>query len=74
MAKKGADSVKGGIGLVRKFKIFYVYDKDFEYEYDNYEWEIIKGVNLDRPIKLDDHYMDALRYVLTWVCKYLGVS
>ncbi len=74
MAKKGADSVKGGIGLVRKFKIFYVYDKDFEYEYDNYEWEIIKGVNLDRPIKLDDHYMDALRYVITWVCKYLGVS
>lgn len=74
MAKKGADSVKGGIGLVRKFKIFYVYDKDFEYEYDNYEWEIIKGVNLDRPIKIDDHYMDALRYVLTWVCKYLGVS
>jgi len=73
-AKKGAGSVEGGIGLVRKFKIFYVSNEDFEFEYDNYEWEIIKGVNLDRPIKEHDHYMDALRYVIAWLCKYLGVK
>lgn len=73
-ASKGAGSVDGGISLMQKFKIFYVYDEEFEFEYDNYEWEIIKGVNLDRPVKKDDHYMDALRYVITWLCKYLGVK
>ena len=87
MAKKGAGSVEGGIGIVQKFKIYYVWEslpkgKDtkmtiyeaFEYEYDNYEWEIVKGVNLDRPLKMDDHYLDGTRYVITWVCKYLGIK
>lgn len=74
MAKKGAGSVEGGITLLQKYKIFYVKDEEFEYEYDNYEWEIIKGVNLDRPVKADDHYMDALRYIHTYLCKYLGVK
>lgn len=73
-ANKGAGSVEGGIGLVRKFKIYYVHNDDFVFEYDNYEWEVIKGVNLDRPIKAHDHYMDALRYVITWLCKYKNVK
>lgn len=85
LAKKGAGSVEGGLTLVQKFKIFYVYEnvptqngqslyEAFEFEYENYEWEIIKGVNLDRPIKADDHYLDGVRYIITWICKYLGVA
>lgn len=82
-ASKGAGSVEGGISLVQKFKIYYVYEEvqgkdsiydSFEFEYENYEWEIIKGVNLDRPKKVDDHYMDDVRYIITWLCRYLGVK
>lgn len=73
-AKKGPDSVVAGINLINKFKVYYVEDEELEYEYDNYEWEIVKGVNLDRPIKKDDHILDAFRYIHTWLCNYLSIT
>lgn len=73
-AKKGADSVISGINLINKFKVIYVEDDELEYEYENYEWEIVNGVNLDRPIKKDDHLLDAFRYVHSWLCNYLSIK
>lgn len=73
-AHKPAGSVIAGINLLNKFRIFYVEDDDITDEYENYEWEIINGVNLDRPLKQNDHLMDAIRYCITWLCKYLNVK
>lgn len=73
-AKKGADSVIAGINLINKFKTYYVEDEELEYEYENYEWEVVNGVNLDRPIKKDDHILDGFRYVHTWLCNYLSIK
>lgn len=73
-AKKGANSVVGGINLMNKYRIFYVDDAELEYEYENYEWEIFNGMNLERPIKKDDHLLDAARYIITWLCTYLNIK
>lgn len=73
-AKKGKDSVIAGINLINNYKIYYVEDAELENEYESYEWEIINGVNLDRPIKKDDHALDAFRYILTWLCTYLNIK
>lgn len=73
-AKKGANSVVGGINLMNKYRIFYVDDAELEYEYENYEWEIFNGMNLERPIKKDDHLLDATRYIITWLCTYLNIK
>ena len=72
--KLSGGGVFGGISLVQKFNIFYVYDEDFEDEYENYEWEVIQGFNLDRPVKENDHYMDALKYIITWLSRYLNIK
>lgn len=73
-AFKGPGSVEAGIELVSKFKIYYTESStNLENEYEDYEWEIVNGVNLDRPIKRDDHLMDAARYVITYLCFYLGI-
>jgi len=73
-AKKGPDSVVAGINLINKFKVYYVEDEELEYEYENYEWEVVNGVNLDRPIKKDDHILDGFRYIHTWLCNYLSIK
>ena len=43
-------------------KICYVYDEDFEFEYDNYELEYINGSPTGKPVKKDDHYINAFEY------------
>ena len=43
-------------------KVCYVYDEDFEFEYDNYELEYINGAPTGKPVKKDDHYMNAFEY------------
>ena len=74
-AQKGTDSVSGGIGIVQQLKIVYVPDKDFEEEYDTYSY-ILDRYNkaTDVPIKKDDHYLDALRYIVTYLYYYLGIK
>lgn len=73
-AKKGQGSVKAGIDLINDHKNYYVSDTDLDFELENYEWEVVNGVNLDRPIKKDDHLMDAGRYIHTWLCGYLSIK
>lgn len=74
-ASKGSGSVNQGIDFVNSMKNFYTdVSLNYEHEYENYEWEVVNGVNLDRPIKKDDHILDADRYVKTYLQFYLGIN
>jgi PBSX family phage terminase large subunit len=74
-AIKGPGSVNQGIDFVNsKQNYFTSSSNNYQFEYENYEWEIVKGMNLDRPIKKDDHIIDADRYVKTFLQFYLGIK
>lgn len=78
-AIKGNDSVQSGITLVQGFTVFFVENHetspDFIKEYNNYSWEIDRyGKSLDKPVKKDDHYMDDLRYIITYLVRYLSIQ
>ena len=74
-AVKGQGSVNQGIGFVNSMRNFYTEcSLNYEHEYENYEWEVVNGVNLDRPIKKDDHILDADRYCKTFLQFYLGIN
>jgi len=74
-ANKGAGSVNQGIDFVNSMKNFYTEcSLNYENEYENYEWEVINGMNLDRPIKKNDHILDADRYIKTFLQFYLGIN
>lgn len=61
-------SILIGIEKVNSFKNYYTSSSEnLEQEYETYEWEIVNGVNLDRPLKKDDHLLDALRYCETYI-------
>ena len=63
-AKKGADSVVSGITWLQGYKM--VIDlrcQEFINEIQQYHWQEDKEGNvLDKPVKKNDHLMDALRY------------
>ncbi|WP_312394780.1 phage terminase large subunit [Chryseobacterium sp.] len=46
----------------------------FEYELDRYQWEYINGEPTGKPVKKDDHYMNALEYVAWGVKDYYGLK
>lgn len=73
-AVKGDGSVTSGISLIQQTKIYFVKNDDLYNEYENYEWEVVNGFLLDRPIKKDDHALDAMRYIITWLYKYLNIK
>tara|TARA_R100000541_G_scaffold20190_1_gene30040 strand:+ start:6729 stop:8096 length:1368 start_codon:yes stop_codon:yes gene_type:complete len=74
-ASKPNGSVNQGIDFINSMKNFYTEcSLNYEYEYENYEWEVINGMNLDRPIKKDDHILDADRYIKTYLQFYLGIN
>jgi phage terminase large subunit len=74
-AIKGPGSVNQGITFVQSVTNHYTKSSiDLEEEYDSYEWEIINNTNLDRPVKKNDHILDADRYVKTFLQFYLGIA
>ena len=74
-AIKGAGSVNQGINFINNSVNHYTENSiDLEYEYENYEWEIINGMNLDRPIKKDDHLLNADRYCKTFLQFHLNIK
>jgi phage terminase large subunit len=74
-AIKGQGSVNQGIDFINSQKNYYTKEsKNYQEEYENYEWEVVKGVNLDRPIKKDDHLMDADRYIKNFLQFHLGIK
>lgn len=74
-AIKGGGSVSVGITLAQGFTVYFVADEDFLKEYNNYSWHIDRyGKSTDEPVKTDDHYMDALRYILTYLVRFLNIK
>lgn len=74
-AVKGGGSVKAGIDFISAKNIYVTSgSENLIREEENYEWEIINNVNLDRPIKKDDHILDAFRYVITYLQFYLSIK
>jgi PBSX family phage terminase large subunit len=74
-AVKGAGSIEAGIGILKSLTIHYVPSPNLQKEYDNYSFEVDRyGLATDNPIKKDDHLMDALRYIITFLIKYLGIK
>ncbi|MDN5395706.1 MAG: phage terminase large subunit [Chryseobacterium sp.] len=57
-----------------KVRICYVEDSEFEHEYENYSLEYINDVPTGKPIKKDDHYMNAFEYGGWGVKEYLGLT
>ena len=74
-AVKGGGSVEVGITLVQGFTIYYVPSTNLTFEYDNYSWMIDRyDRSTDVPLKMDDHLMDALRYIISYLVQYLQIK
>ena len=74
-ALKGSGSLSSGITIVQGFTIYYVSDEDIEQEYNSYSWHVDRyNKATDEPVKEDDHYMDAIRYVINFLVKYLSIK
>jgi len=68
---KGNNSVEYGLSLMSGYDFYYVYDQNFVMEYESYEFKLDRyGYTTDIPIKKDDHYMDATRYITVHLIKY----
>ena len=67
-AKKGADSVLNGIIWLQGYKLVIDYrQQEFINEIQQYHWQEDKDGNvLEKPVKKNDHFMDALRYAVEW--------
>ena len=74
-ANKGPGSVVAGISFLNKMKVkFCTNSSDLEDEYEDYEWELDRyGLPTDKPIKKDDHLMDAIRYIVSFLQNYLKI-
>ena len=46
----------------------------FEFELDNYQWEYINDKSTEKPIKKNDHFMNASEYVFWGIKEYLGLA
>lgn len=64
---------KARFEFITKAKIFFVENADFENEYENYEYEYINGEPTEKPIKKNDHYMNATEYCIWGIKEYLGI-
>lgn len=64
-AKKGPDSIRLGIDIMKRHKLFILNDsKNAQKEFRNYRWEQDKnGINLGKPRDHKNHIIDAVRYV-----------
>ena len=64
-ARKGPDSIRQGIDIMRRHKLLVTADStQLQKELRAYRWEQDKnGRNLNRPVDKDNHGIDAVRYV-----------
>lgn len=46
----------------------------FEFELDNYQWEYINDKSTEKPIKKNDHFMNATEYVFWGIKEYLDLA
>ena len=64
-AKKGPDSVRIGIDIMKRHKIYVLREStNAEKEFRNYKWEVDRnGKTLSKPVDKNNHIIDAVRYV-----------
>lgn len=65
---KGPDSIENGISYMKGKRMHLVAGDDNLYKnFKNYKWKEDRNGNaLNEPIKIDDHYCDAARYIATF--------
>lgn len=59
---KPPGSIKYGISLLKKFKIYIVDCPEWRKEQSNYKFRIVNGIKLDEPVDAYNHLWDAARY------------
>lgn len=75
-ALKGAGSIQRGLTQIQGFNIVYTEtSKNIKREYDDYSYKIDRyGLVTDEiDQRSEDHLMDALRYIISYLIKYLGI-
>jgi hypothetical protein len=60
--------------FLTKIRVFFVYDSYFEHEYENYALEYINDAPTGKPVKKDDHYMNAFEYGGMGIKEYLDIT
>jgi len=65
LAKKGADSIKNGIDILKRYKINITKSSaGVRKEISSYKYKVTRdGLTLNEPIDFYNHAMDAMRYV-----------
>lgn len=62
-AVKGNDSVNAGISKLREYEVYYTRrSKNIKKEVDNYQWMMVGGKTINKPIDDFNHCCDAIRY------------
>jgi len=51
-----------GIDMLKRFKIHIINDQDFRREQENYKYQVINGIKLNKPVKRYNHLWDATFY------------
>jgi PBSX family phage terminase large subunit len=74
-AIKGAGSVEAGISILKSLTVYYVPTEALDKEYNTYSFQLDRNNKAtDTPLKVDDHLMDALRYIASFLYKYLNMK
>lgn len=63
-SKKFPGSIKYGIDLINRHRLFYVRDVNLRKEQENRVWRYVGGIPLNEPEPGNDHAHDALAYCL----------
>lgn len=75
-AKKGADSVKASIDLLKQYKLNITHDSyNLIKELRSYKWRVdkVSGKSMNEPVDFNNHLIDAIRYVaLNRINKNIG--
>lgn len=75
-AMKGAGSVDRGISIVQAFQIVQTTtSKDLDDEYVTYSYVVDRyGLTTDAVVRKEDHLLDALRYIVSYLINYLDIK
>ena len=75
-ALKGAGSVDRGINVVQSVNVIYTEEsRDLDDEYVVYSYVVDRyGLATDQVVRKDDHLLDALRYIISYLINYLDIK
>lgn len=64
-AEKGKDSIINGIAVMQEFDIYILRSSvNLIQEFQNYEWVVVEGKPINKPIDAWNHGIDAVRYAV----------